>query len=235
MSGMMASAVSARVATGSPGATDALDPSSAEAAHSRRRLAGDTLLSLEGADEVELIEAAQQGSEEGFRVLVGRYRKRAYWLAYQLVHDEQDAHDIAQQAFVRVFRSIHRFDRRYKFYTWLYKIVTNLSVDLLRKRGDRKRVSIDKIGDVRSKEMPIGRGLEHAELSERVHEVLDRLPPKYRAVMVLRELKGIDAKEIAKMVDSTHATVRWRLHRARALFREEWEKLYGDDLERGVV
>jgi len=191
--------------------------------------------SLDGADDLTLIRAAQKGSEEGFRVLVERYRKRAYWLAYQLVHNEQDAHDIAQLAFVRVFRSIARFDPRYKFYTWLYKIVSNLSVDQLRKRGDRKRISIDAIGDVEGRAAPVDQNLQHMERGSRVRQVLEKLPPKYKTVMVLRELKGIDAKEIAKIVGSTHATVRWRLHRARALFRVAWEEMFGDALQRGDV
>lgn len=186
-----------------------------------------TSVSLQKADDLDLIHGAQAGDEESFRWLVERYKKRAYWLAYQQIHNEQDATDISQEAFIRVFKSIHRFDERYKFYTWLYRIVSNLCVDLLRKRGDRRKVSIEAIGDLSAKGAPVSQNLEHQELSGRVAEVLDRLPPKYKAVMVMRELKGIDAKEIARIVGSTHATIRWRLHRARALFRDAWEERFG--------
>jgi RNA polymerase sigma-70 factor, ECF subfamily len=187
------------------------------------------VVSLANLDENELIAEAQQGSEEAFRILVERYQRRAYLVAYQLLHNAEEARDVAQEAFIRVFKSLHRFDSRYKFYTWLYKIVSNLSVDQLRKRGNRKRVSIDAIGDVSDNGAPVYQSLEHAELGERVRAVLDKLPPKYKTVMVLRELKGIDAKEIASIVGSTHATVRWRLHRARSLFRTEWVQLFGED------
>ncbi|GIW71694.1 MAG: hypothetical protein KatS3mg102_1236 [Planctomycetota bacterium] len=190
--------------------------------------AGESEVSAEHTAENELIAQAKRGNEAAFRALVERYRKRVYWVAYHMVGDEQDAVDIAQEAFVRVYRSLKRFDPRYRFYTWLYRIVSNLAVDYLRKRGARRNVSFDELGEMDGGSLPVHARLEQRELAERVRRVLDRLPPAYRQVMVLRELEGFTAKEVADMVDSTHATVRWRLHRARALFREQWEKLYGD-------
>ena len=181
------------------------------------------------AEENALIERARAGDADAFRTLVDRYRKRIYWVAYNMVGDEQDAIDITQEAFVRVFKSLDRFDPRYRFYTWLYRIVSNLSVDLLRKRGNRRNVSLDDVGDMQAGGDSAHVALERAELGERVRAVLDRLPPPYREVMVLRELNGFSSKEIADMVGSTHATVRWRLHRARKLFREAWEELYGEE------
>ncbi|RME73668.1 MAG: sigma-70 family RNA polymerase sigma factor [Planctomycetota bacterium] len=179
-------------------------------------------------EENALVARAREGDESAFRALVDRYRKRIYWVAYNMVGDEQDAIDITQEAFVRVFKSLDRFDPRYRFYTWLYRIVSNLSVDLLRKRGTRRNVSLDDVGDMQGNGIGAHEQLERAELGQRVRAVLDRLPPPYREVMVLRELNGLSAKEIAELVGSTHATVRWRLHRARKLFRDEWESLYGD-------
>ena len=188
---------------------------------------GARTLPTDATDDAELIARAQAGEEEAFGILVERYKKRAYWVAFHLVGDEDDAKDIAQEAFIRVFKSIGTFDLRYKFYTWLYRIVTNLAVDALRKRGGQKRVSIEEISDLRSNDIGPHQGLERAELRERVAEVLEFLPPKYKAVIVLREIEGFSSKEIADMVGSTHATVRWRLHRARSLFRDAWEKRFG--------
>lgn len=184
-------------------------------------------LPTDATDDRDLIARAQTGEEEAFHVLVERYKKRAYWVAYNLLGDEDDARDVAQEAFIRVFRSIASFDPRYKFYTWLYRIVTNLAVDALRKRGNQRRVSIDDLGEVRSGDAGPHDGLERAELKERVNAVLAELPPKYKAVIVLREIEGFSSKEIAGMVGSTHATVRWRLHRARSLFRDAWERRFG--------
>lgn len=202
----------------------------ASAAPGRMAGARETTVSAERGEEIDVIERAQAGDDGAFRTLVDRYRKRIYWVAYNMVGDEQDATDITQEAFVRVFKSLHRFDPRYRFYTWLYRIVSNLSVDLLRKRGGRKSVSIESVGDMTSDGIGAHETLEKLELGDRVRAVLDRLPPPYKQVMVLRELKGFSAKEVADMVDSTHATVRWRLHRARKLFREQWEHMYGDQL-----
>jgi RNA polymerase sigma-70 factor (ECF subfamily) len=143
-----------------------------------------------------------------------------------MLGNDEDARDAAQEAFIRVHRSLERFDVNLKFYTWLYQIVVNLCIDQLRKRAKRRGVSLDAVGDV------AGRGtgpcaLEGAELKARVARVLEELPPKYKAVMVLSDLEGIGAKEIATITNTTHATVRWRHHRARKLFREAWERNYG--------
>jgi RNA polymerase sigma-70 factor (ECF subfamily) len=175
-------------------------------------------------DDRELIRRAQAGEEPAFRDLVERYKKRAYWIAYHMVGNEDEAYDIAQEAFIRVFKSISRFKLEYKFYTWLYQIVHRLAIDALRKRPQGgRRVSMEEVGDVRAR----GRGphgdLEALEVKDRGHAVLGELPPKYRTVIVLREIEGLSSKEIAKIVGSTHATVRWRLHRARSLFRDAWE------------
>ncbi len=191
--------------------------------------AREAALETEGADDRDLIARARRGDEAGFRELVERYKGRAYWVAYHIVGDEDEARDIAQEAFIRVFRSLDGFDPRYKFFTWLYRIVTNLAVDSLRRRGSQRRVSIEDVGDLRSADAGPHEGLERAELRERVAAVLGELPPAYRTVMVLREIEGFSSKEIADMVGSTHATVRWRLHRARSLFRAAWERRFGAD------
>lgn len=192
-----------------------------------RTPAREARVSTEATDDRDLIVRAQTGDEDAFRDLVERYKKRAYWVAYHLVNDEDEARDITQEAFIRVFRSIARFDLRYKFYTWLYQIVTNLSIDSLRKRQGQKRVSLEDVGDIRGHEMDAHERLERIELKERVAAILDTLPPKYRAVIALREIEGLSSKEIAGIVGSTHATVRWRLHRARSLFKDAWEARYG--------
>jgi RNA polymerase sigma-70 factor (ECF subfamily) len=186
-------------------------------------------VSTDANDDREVIVRAQAGDEEAFRDLVERYKKRAYWVAYNLVNDEDEARDISQEAFIRVFRNIGRFDLRYKFYTWLYQIVTNLSIDSLRKRQGQKRVSLEDVGDVRANDVTAHERLERVELKERVAAILETLPPKYRAVLSLREIEGLSSKEIATIVGSTHATVRWRLHRARSLFRDAWEARYGKE------
>ena len=178
-------------------------------------------------EDAELVERARAGEDAAFRALVERYQERVFWVARGMVGNDEDARDVAQEAFVRVYRSLERFDVRMRFFTWLYQIVTNLSIDHLRRSSKRRGVSLDVVGDVPGELAADYAGLAGSELRERVQRVLDELPPKYKAVMVLSDLEGIGAREIAEMTGTTHATVRWRHHRARKLFREAWERIYG--------
>jgi RNA polymerase sigma-70 factor (ECF subfamily) len=179
-----------------------------------------------GADAL-LVERSRTGDTEAFARLVDRYQQRVFWVARGMLGNDEDARDAAQEAFIRVFRSLDRFDLRLKFYTWLYQIVVNLCIDMLRKQVKRRGVSLEQVGDVAGAGNGSNSGLESSELRQRVYRVLDELPPKYRTVMVLSDLEGIGAKDIAHMTGTTHATVRWRHHRARQLFREAWERIHG--------
>lgn len=176
--------------------------------------------------EGDLIRACQRGDEEAYSELVRRYHGRAYWVAYGLVSNEEEARDVVQDAFLRVYRALERFDFNQNFYTWLYRIVVNLAIDRLRKINKAKSVALDDVGEPpsESQEDQPNRGIELEETSREVREVLERLPEKYRTVMVLRELNGLSCKEIAGIVNSSHATVRWRLHMARKFFKDEWER-----------
>ena len=177
--------------------------------------------------EGELIRACQAGDEDAFAVLVRRYHGRAYWAAYGLLGNEEEARDVTQDAFLRVYRALDRFDFNQNFYTWMYRIVVNLSIDRLRRNAKARNVAIDEVGEIPSPrgadELP-ARRLEAEETGQEVRAVLDRLPEKYRTVMILRELNGLSCKEIAGIVRSSHATVRWRLHMARKFFKDEWER-----------
>jgi len=176
------------------------------------------------------VRRARDGEEEAFRLLVERHEGRAVRVAANLVGNGEDARDLAQEAFLRVFRSLERFDFRHEFTTWLYRIVTNLGIDFLRRR--RPSVRMNAAGDEddelelqdESAELPSA-GLERAETAVRVRACIDRLAPHFRSVMVLRELEGLSCLEIADIVGATHVTVRWRLHRGRKLFQEEWERM----------
>lgn len=173
-----------------------------------------------------LITRAQKGDMDSFGTLVERYKSRATWAAYNMVGNYEDALEISQMAFVRVFKALDRFKKGRKFYTWLYQIVTNLSIDHLRKHRKVKKVSIDELpdmdGETDSPEQPLVR----QETAENVRLALDDLPEKYKTILVLRDIENLSCKEIGEVVGCSHATVRWRLHRARHLFREIWVNKY---------
>lgn len=183
----------------------------------------------EQGGDAALVERARAGDTQAFAQLVDRYQQRVFWVARGMLGNDEDARDAAQEAFIRVYRSLDRFDTRLRFYTWLYQIVVNLCIDMLRKHVKRRGVSLDQVGDVpgHNGSTTGNGGLEATELRQRVYRVLEELPPKYRTVMVLSDLEGIGAKDIAHMTGTTHATVRWRHHRARQLFREAWERIHG--------
>jgi RNA polymerase sigma-70 factor, ECF subfamily len=183
-----------------------------------------------GPSDHELIRAAQRGEERAFEELVRRHEERAVRVASALVANREDARDIAQDAFLRVFRNLERFDFEHEFTTWLYRIVTNLAIDHLRKRRPAVSTTAEQEEeadlDLADPEGPApSASMEQLETAERVRACIDRLAPHFRSVMILRELEGLPCQEIAAIVNTTHVTVRWRLHRGRKLFLEEWERM----------
>lgn len=175
------------------------------------------------AAEVTLIKRCQEGSEDAFRELMDRYQRRTYWIAHHMLNNYETAKEVSQEAFVRVFRNIVRFDVKKNFYTWLYQIVVNLCIDHLRKLAHSRTVDLEGVGGVPDEGRDPAAAGEKTELRRRVHGILDRLPPKYKAVLALRDIQGFSCEEIASIAGCTNATVRWRLHRARKLFRALWE------------
>ena len=178
-------------------------------------------------NDAEIIRYCQQGDQDAYAALVEKYKERAYWVAYNMVGNQEEAMDVAQDAFLRVFRAIDRFNFNLSFYTWLYRIVTNLAIDHLRRLGKRKTVRLEDVGESAEKspkdEAPSAR-IEESELKKEVRVVLDQLPPNYKTVLVLRDLEGLSCKEISSVTGASYPTVRWRLHTARKIFKEKWER-----------
>jgi len=183
------------------------------------------------AEDHELIRRAQAGDESAFSDLVQRHGRRAFRVARKMLPSDEDAEDLAQEAFLRVFRSLDRFDFQHDFTTWLYRIVTNLTIDYLRKRRPAVSTSAASLdpdeGEVELEDPRDERPSDQMEAEETaglVQECLSALAPHFQSVLVLRELEGLACTEIAEIVGATHVTVRWRLHRGRKLFQEEWER-----------
>lgn len=180
---------------------------------------------LRDSRDAGLLLRAQSGEEDAFKELVERYEKRAYFIAFGLLNREEEAWDVAQEAFLRVYRSLDRFDFSRSFYTWFFRIVQNLAIDRLRKAAVHKSVSLDGLEDRLAANREADQPVESEETRKLVRRVIEKLPPSFRAVLVLRDLEGLSCKEIAPVVGASHATVRWRLHRARKLFKEHWERI----------
>lgn len=193
----------------------------------------------------EAVASAKAGDHEGFRILVERYQGRVYRLALRVLRDEEQARDAAQEAFLKVYRSIGRFEGRSSFYTWLYRLVLNLCLDM--KRRDRSARHVEWTEEAAesaradtgftdepaasardaAESGPAG-DLERAEVRRKVAEAIDTLPDVQRETLVLREVDGLSYAEIAESLGISKGTVMSRLHYAR-------KKIQKILLEEGVV
>ena len=185
--------------------------------------------------DLALVERAAGGDKDAFRMLVEKYQRRAYGIAYGIVGNAEDALDISQEAFVRVYTNIEGFRRASHFYTWFYRILVNLCVDHIRRRSHDTRGDYDET--LRKADTSVlqpsavgdpARSLEQRELGTRIEEALGRLSPVHRAVLHLREVEGLSYKEISQVMGCSIGTVMSRLFHARRRMQE----MLGDYFER---
>ena len=173
---------------------------------------------------------AREGDMVCFETLVTRKTPSVVSLARRIVGNGEDARDVAQMVFVRVWGEIHRYDSRYSLNTWLYRIATNLSIDFLRSSRSRERAHGATLHLVREREEATAgdatRTAEDAELSQLFEAVSCRLSEKQKAVFVLREMQDCETREIAEILGCGESTVRNHLFNARRILRKEMERLY---------
>jgi RNA polymerase sigma-70 factor (ECF subfamily) len=174
------------------------------------------------SDESELIRRCLAGDTEAFEPLVERYRQRVWRLAFQLLHDREDAWDCAQEAFVRAFHSLASFRGQSAFYTWLFRITVNVATDRQRARGAHARAfGAERVPEEEWKRTTPDPGggpdqsAAQSEQRERIRQALDALPPKARAIIMLSDVEGLSYREIAEVLDCPIGTVMSRLHNAR--------------------
>lgn len=172
----------------------------------------------------DLVSRCQQGDLGAYEILVNRYRTRVYSLAFGMLRNEQDATDLCQDAFIRGWQAIRKFQQTSSFYTWLYRITTNLCIDFVRRRNRKQTVpfeeAIDPDSDVDVQEPPSTNPsptdeAQRGELRAQIDRAMLELSPEHRAVVQLREFDGLDYAEIAKAVGISIGTVMSRLHYAR--------------------
>jgi RNA polymerase sigma-70 factor (ECF subfamily) len=200
---------------------------------------------LERAREAEqdraLIARAQAGDTSAFRGLVERHQRRAFAIALALVRDENDARELVQDAFLRVFKSLHSFEGSSSFFTWLYRIITNLSIDLMRKPG-RQTADLEEIreaDDGGELDTPFLSRFDGAdpvevvrrrEIAARLQAALDALPSYHRAVIVLREIEGMSYEEMAQAMGVSKGTIMSRLFHARQKLQRALGDCYAEQL-----
>jgi RNA polymerase sigma-70 factor, ECF subfamily len=177
---------------------------------------------------------ARAGEMLAFETLVTRKTPAVVSLARRIVGNGEDARDVAQMVFLRVWKEIHRYDDRFSLNTWLYRIATNLSIDFLRSSRSRERAHGATLHLVREREESSAGGAtrtaEDRELARLFEIVSDKLSEKQKAAFVLREMEDCDTRDIAEILGCGESTVRNHLFNARRILRKEIARLYPEFL-----
>ena len=197
-------------------------------------------MAANNAMEKEIIERCQAGDLDSFDYLYNTYAEKVYQLAYRYFNSPDDASDIVQETFIRIYKSISGYRGDAQFSTWVYRIATNLCYDELRRRKKRQEDSFD--ADIETEKGSIAREIvddgpsphEKAESAERIRYLMEKLsflPKEQRASVILRDIHGYSYQEIAEIQNCSLGTVKSRISRGRCAIKEmlsgEWELFTG--------
>jgi len=178
----------------------------------------------EPVDEMDLVRRARKGQLSAYDELVRRYQERIYATIYHMTSNHEDANDLAQEAFIKAFHALRSFKGGSSFYTWVYRIAVNKTINFLKQRKNKAQMSLndmdlnaehdpDLVALISDKTPRREAGL--AELSEKLNEALQKLSEPHRLVVTLHDVQGLSHEEIAKIMDCNIGTVRSRLFYAR--------------------
>jgi RNA polymerase sigma-70 factor (ECF subfamily) len=197
---------------------------------------------MASASDTVLVNRIKSGDEKSFQELVNKYQARVYSIILGMVQDRNDADDIAQEVFVRVYRFLHTFKGKSQFYTWLYRITMNMCINA--KNGHRREkpsVSLSEpiddrgtpLGSLLPSQDPLHRpldNLKNTELGGQLQEAIDSLPSDLKKTFVLREIDDLSYREMSHVLGCPQGTVKSRLFRAREELKQKLSP-YLDSLE----
>ena len=182
-------------------------------------------------DEKLLIEKSINGDVEAFEVLISSCEKKVYNIALKMLGNEADAYDASQDTFIKVYKNLENFKGNSSFSTWVYRITSNVCLDMIRKNKNNKNViSIDKeiefddsdaSFEIEDKSADTEEQLLRKERSEALHKAMDRLSPEQKHILVLREFQNLSYDEIAEVLNIGTGTVKSKISRARAALKNE--------------
>lgn len=195
-----------------------------------------TGVEFENLSDHELIEAVKTGDEAAFAEIVNRYRSPITNYIFRFLNDYEEAVDLAQETFVRVYFAVERYHTDYAFSTYIYRIASNLAISEIRKRKRRKLISLTGLfqfadEDEREFQPPDARtlpdeGLLEDEQSRVIARAIEALPEKYRAPIVLRDVEGKSYDEVAQILGLGLGTTKSRINRGRGLLREKLKNYF---------
>jgi RNA polymerase sigma-70 factor (ECF subfamily) len=186
------------------------------------------------AQEAALIQRAQRGDREAFNAIMDLYRERVVRMAFHMVGNPEDAQDLCQETFVKVYRSLGSFDRKRAFSPWLYRIAHNVVLDFLRRKKVRPAL-MEPDPDHPLEEDPDPQAetpqeaLLSKEMRREVMQAIQSLPENYRSVVVFRFLDELSYAEIADALDLTESNVMMRMSRARRMLRDKLKHLHSEE------
>ena len=202
--------------------------------NARRRVAGDrppvVLPSAEHQidpqheDDETLVARTQKNDSTAFDVLIGRYKERLYATVYHMTANHEDANDLVQETFIKAFKSIDSFRGHSSFYTWVYRIAVNRTINFLKRRKNRNQYSLDDLDSSIQADPDLLEMMSHVtprrevglnELQEKLNEALQKLSESHRAVVTMHDIQGMTHADIAKVLKCSEGTVRSRLFYAR--------------------
>jgi RNA polymerase sigma-70 factor (ECF subfamily) len=179
-------------------------------------------------DDLTLVKRVRSGDQRAFKLLVERYQRKVFSVALGMVRDREEAMDVSQEAFVKVYKYLDHFKGDASFYTWLYRITVNVCIDVIRKRGGRSEMlEFDESVQMDTNEANLGalgtrlgtnpqKSALRKELADKIQEALAQVPEKHRAILLLREIEGMSYEDIARTLEIPKGTVMSRLFHARA-------------------
>jgi len=170
--------------------------------------------------DYDLVKSCLAGDQDAFSELVSRYKRLVYSVVYSMIPDRQEVNDIAQEVFIRIYKSLGRYNPQYKFSTWTAKIATNYCLDMLRKKKVDS-LPIEEIRDLSGGSNTPEERFIRKERNERIWKAVESLPEKYRTPLMLFHQNGLSYEEMTEVLNEPMTIIKNRLYRARLMLREK--------------
>jgi len=178
-------------------------------------------------DDRQLVETIRGGDSDAFEVLVRRKTSKVYSLCYRIIGNAEDAKDISQLVFIKLWENLEKYDPQYAFDTWLYRMVTNVAIDFMRNKQSRENAVNSNLRLVKtSSEADQGTIVQRKEVESVFNSVAQVLSPKQKTIFVMNQMEDLSSSEIAKVLGCRESTVRNHLFNARKLMQQQLRKRF---------